>query len=191
MRFKLFENFNSKDLIVVDIQPSYRIHMNFNIEDFIKYMYKFDTIYYLYNGKEMGMEDENEILEWLVDYGLDESEVNIDFYEKGYGFYRDLMEYLDEDKIVQLGKFLKDKRYYDLREINDKDVHELIDNEFPREYVNGNNYFFCLRDDIYEHIQYVNNPVLVGGGEYECLKEVEILMQIYDMNYELNYDFIY
>jgi len=190
-RIKLFEKFNSKDLIVVDIQPSYRIHFGFKVEDFINYMYNFDKIYYLYNGKEMGMEDNVEILSWLVEYGLDLDEVNIDFFEKGYGFYRDLMEYLDEDKIIKLGKFLKDKRYYDLREINDKDVHELVENEFPRKYVNGHNYFFCLRDDIYEHIRYANNPVLVGGGQYECLKEVEILMQIFNMNYEINYTFVY
>jgi hypothetical protein len=51
MRFKLFENFGNRDLIVVDIQPTYRIHFSFEVEDFIKYMNKFDKVYYLYNGK--------------------------------------------------------------------------------------------------------------------------------------------
>lgn len=191
MNIKLFENFKGNDLIVVDIQPSYRLHFNFEMEDFINYLYNYDNIYYLYNGKELGYEGEDEILDWLIDYSLDINKVDLNFFEKGYGFYRDLMEYLDEDKIVKLGKFLKDRKYYDLRDINDSDVKELIENEFPENYINGHDFYFCLRDDIYEFLKNVNNPILVGGGKYECLKEIEILLKIFNINYKIDNKFVY
>jgi hypothetical protein len=138
----------------------------------------------------MGYEDEYEILDWLREYGY-EDDANIEFYEKGYGFYRDLMEYLDEELIVKLGKYLKYNRYWDLRDINHKDVKKLVKDKFPEQYANGHNYFFCLRDDIYKFLKGAHKPVMIGGGQYECLKEIELLLQIYNVDYDLNYEFIY
>lgn len=59
-------------IIVVDIQPSYIDYINFDIEDFTNWLNKNKNskILYLFNGKELGYEDEYDIKNWLYDNGL-------------------------------------------------------------------------------------------------------------------------
>ncbi|NPV13085.1 MAG: hypothetical protein HPY57_15065 [Ignavibacteria bacterium] len=71
----MFENFRTekypnKKIIIVDIQPSYRIHMNMDMTDFTEWLnhHKYLDILYLYNGPDLGYEDENEIKDWLYIY---------------------------------------------------------------------------------------------------------------------------
>jgi hypothetical protein len=112
----------NKILIVVDIQPTYNPYFNFNLSEFIEYLNSdlYDIILYLYNGKEFGYEDNNEIFYWLIENGLnDELEYRITFFEKNYGFFRDFMDSgYQEDDIVNIGKYLIENNINDSRDIH-------------------------------------------------------------------------
>jgi len=61
---KLFETFYQKNfpLIVVDVQPGYEDYIDFDIEEFCEYLNEQEKILYLFNGPDLGYEDEYEIL---------------------------------------------------------------------------------------------------------------------------------
>ena len=60
---KLFETFYQKNfpLIVVDVQPGYEDDIDFDIKEFCEYLNEQEKILYLFNGPDLGYEDEYEI----------------------------------------------------------------------------------------------------------------------------------
>ena len=193
-KFKLFENTNTKTIIVVDVQPGHQDFISFDIYDFTNYLNenKDKNILYLFNGTELGYEDEYELKQWLYEYGLDEN-TYINFHEKGYGFFRDLMDnsYVDNGDIVKIGKEMIKNDIYDYREFDDdiKEKYEEIYNIY------SDDYLMYIPDDIVDFFKnniYSNETSeIIGGGQGECLTEIELLLNIMDLKYVENFDFIY
>jgi hypothetical protein len=71
MKFKQFlkESNEGRTLIIVDIQPTYKSFLTFKLSHFIDFLKEsnYKTYLYLYNGPEMGFENENEIKQWLIE----------------------------------------------------------------------------------------------------------------------------
>lgn len=186
----LFET-TGKELVVVDIQPAYKKHIHFNIESFINSIQKdgYSKILYLFNGPEFGFETEQELKEWLyeeVDYDEDLCEFiqTFKFYEKNYGFYRDLMDSdYDVDDIVKLIKYMVSKKENDSRDLDDADWEKLnIENPDPnRIYI----------PDVVDILKNHNNIHLCGGGKNECLKEVEICLKVLGKDYTMLNKWVY
>jgi len=193
------EKYKNKRLIVVDIQPTYRIHMNMDMTIFTRWLNRhdyFDTLY-LYNGPDMGMEDEYEIKEWLLDYDLD-SDIARDmlFFERGYAFFRDLMDDgVDDDNIVKIGKYLIDSRIQDIRELSEEQQEELSKlTGLDTHYLDGSYMFYIpeLKDELVSFLRGSDKkPLCIGGGEYECYKEVILLLQMLDYEWDEESQFIY
>lgn len=183
------EHYPNKKIIIVDIQPSYRIHMNMEMETFTNWLNHHDylDVLYLYNGPELGYEDENEIRQWLYDYGLD-SDRNIEFFEKGYAFFRDLMDSgVNDEQIVSLGKYMIKNNILDNRNIT-----EHIDGVDDR-WLNGDYAFYIpeLQDKLLEFLDKNDKPLIIGGGEFECFKEVLLLLEMNDFECDKESQFIY
>ena len=186
-RTELYEN---KKIIIVDIQPSYRIHMNMNMTDFTNWLNHHDylDILYLYNGPDFGYEDEDEIKEWLYDYGLDDTR-NIRFFEKNYAFFRNMMDNgATDEEIIKLGKYMIKNNIFDSRKIEDT-VPGVCE-----KWINNDKYFIYipeLQDVLLDFLDKGDRPLLIGGGKYECFKEVLLLLQMNDFKWDEESQFIW
>lgn len=183
---------SGETLIVVDIQPEYKKYMKFKLSDFCDHLIEEDysKILYLFNGPDLGFGDSDEILKFLYEDGLDYDEEKIEslptikFFEKGYAFYRDMMDedYSDSD-IIKLIKYMLKHDYNTSEDLSDEEWKELdIEDLAP-------NRIFI--PDVLDKLKDCNNIVLCGGGRNECLKEIEICLNVLNKPYKLLNKFIY
>ena len=207
---RLFENYQNiehklvegtgKALVITDIQPAYQDYITFDISEFTTWLNKnadqFTEITFLYNGSDLGYEDDYVIQQWLVEHGLDEHLIgHIDWFEKNYGFFRAAMDNgAEHGDIVDIITFMIDNDITDSREIvnNDKLTFEL------EEFSNKMGVETLLEDGIYiphdllEILKNVGNTILnVGGGKDECLAEVEIIQDINKQSHSRINEWIY
>lgn len=193
MKFKHFylTETTNNELVVVDIQPAYKKYIHFDIEKFIIDIKEkeFNKILYLFNGPDFGFESEHVIKDWLfehVNYDEDLCEFiqSFKFYEKNYGFYRDLMDSdYDEEDIIKLIKYMVDKKETDSRDLSDDDWEKLnIENPSP-------NHLYI--PDVIDILKGHTNIHLCGGGKDECLKEVEICLKVLGKDYKLLNKWVY
>ena len=202
-KFKLHEQINrihelsgnnmvsGKHLVVVDIQPEYEQWCKHILPEFVDFLNEnyesLNRLTFLYNGDSLGIISEGEYQNWWLDKGLSEDVIDSSrFYDKGYAFFRYCMdEGIDDETIVNLIKYMIEKDVFDSRE---------LDKEFWDEYVEryGAAHIRELLEfagdsmnipDLMDELQNYNNIVLCGGGIDECLKEVEIALQVLDKHY--------
>ena len=175
--------------IVCDIQPQYSKFIDFSISDFIKYLEQQDDILFFYVGREnsgIGNDTKYDVIDWLVDNELPLEVIDrITFIEKGYGFFRQFMDsYYDDDKLIELVKYMIDNKLNDSRELEDVEkieYFELLDTP-------ENIYMpdFDKRD-----INCYEGAELIGGGFNECLKELRTYFEALNFKYKLNMDYVY
>ena len=187
----LHENAVGKTLVVVDVQPEYQSafgNMHYELFEYINENYNdISDILFLYNGESLGMIEEYEFKHWLLENGLDEKiAYHVDMYDKGYAFFRYCIDSdIEDENIVNLVKHMVDNDIHDSRELDedfwnefiekygDEDIRELL--EFSDDAINI--------PDLMEELKPLNNIVLVGGGINQCLKEVEIALDVLDKKY--------
>jgi hypothetical protein len=146
-------------LIVVDVQPAYRSSIHFDLAEFCKFLGSYSEILYLYNGPDLGYEDDAVVISgWLQELGdIKQSTLRkIRFEEKDYGGLRDAMDTLDEDQIVEIMQQMIQKG---LRSSNELDPAPEGDLQFSA-------------FDYEEVLPRWNGADIVGGGRNECLQEV-------------------
>jgi hypothetical protein len=196
----LYEDATGKHLIVVDVQPEYSNWMHSLPRELFGYINMYhDSLYnltFLYNGADtMGMVSEGEYRMWLVESGLDEEiAYEARLYDKGYAFFRNCMdEGVDEEKLVNLVKFMRDNNVYDSRDLTEDFWKSFIDqygNEDIKELMQDSDDSINI-PDLMDYLEPFNNIVLVGGGINECLKEVELALDALDKNYTTWHKFTY
>lgn len=202
MKFKSFLNEKRKrSVVVVDIQPMYKQYINFSLEDFTEFLYTNGDILYFYNGPEtVGVDRKEDITEWLSSYselsydGADET-----FYykllkqtkwvDKGYGFFRGWMDQgVDESNLKKAIRYMTNKRVYDSRDIEEE---EWIENFPELKNVDFDDPIFLPQDIRIDKLKKWSGSYLVGGGRNECLAEVKILMDAFNIRYKTVSKFIY
>lgn len=197
---KEFKDISNKTIISVDIQPEYESGITF-IEDWIEFLnnnYDSNRIILLYNGHDtLGMISEQDYQMWLMEYGLDEQALyHIEFYDKGYAFFRNCMGYgIEHDQIVELVRYMISNGINDSRDIEahnwDKFVEQSgISTSEIREYLEDNEDMIYI-PDLMDYLEQFNNIVLMGGGIDECLAEVEIALDALGKGYSTYDRFIY
>lgn len=185
----LTEKSQTNPLLVCDIQPAYIDHIHFDLLELIEYIETFDRIYWLYNGPDIGYDDTDlSISEWLLELGITEETIdNIIFFEKGYGYYRDQMDYcLNHEEVVDILKLMKNNNYEDSTEITEN-LYGVSDEVkgYLKEYPFSNNI------DLQEFLEQDNNYILIGGALAECVAEVKIDLEVMDISFKLNEDFVF
>ena len=191
----LKEEYEGKTLVIVDVQPAYSDFLSFDISDLCEWLNEkseeFHKIIFLFNGEDLGLDSWSDISLWYNENGLDETIVQVEEFEKNYGFFRDLMDNgVDFDDIIKLGKYMFSNNIGD---VNDVPLEFFNTTGFEEDVIvtlMGGGYSFYIPDAI-DLLEKVDNLVLIGGGVDECLAEVEILCDILDKTYILDNDWTY
>lgn len=198
---RILESYSGNILVCVDIQPSYKDFLTFDTYKFGQFLNEssFNQIIYLFNGPDLGMEDSSEISSWLFEEcGVEEDVLNnITFFEKGYSFFRYLMdEGVDEDSIVSIIRYMYNNGFNDSRDLSEEDWNEYVsqnqnlNSEEIREYLEDSPDCIYM-PELMNFMSNYNNISICGGGRNECLYEVEIALEALEKNYKEINEFIY
>lgn len=200
MRFKQYLTEKRKNnIIVVDVQPMYEQFINFEIEDFNKFLKEQGNILYYYNGPDtVGVDSERDIIQWLCEYSGDWDEElytkltnkrQTIWYDKGYAFFRNWMDMgADIGFIKKAIRFMLKNKVWDSREIEpevwEKEFSHDWSDDFEMDNIN-------IPDIPLNILKKFSGSYIVGGGKNECLKEVQILMSAFNIKAKVVRDFIF
>lgn len=173
----------SHQLIIVDVQPhDVGKFINFNMSEFAKFVNSFDEVLVLFNGSGLGWESLEEMEDYYEDIGIDISKC--DFVEKSYAFLRSWMdEGVDKNIIVNVLKYMIENNYDNSTEIPDDELTEL-----GGDHQDGD---IWIEDGLEHALKQFSGAVICGGGKSECLAEIELVMDAYNIPYTENSKFIY
>ena len=197
---KFLQYINEKrtnNVIAVDIQPMYKNYIRFPIWKFTDFLLEQRKILYFYNGPDtLGSDSKNDIIDWL----MEESDYNEElykklsskdtiYYDKGYAFFRGWMDNgADPAFIKQAVRFMLQRKVYDSRDIEPEEWEEKFPNDWDDSFDYDNIYIPDIPLNI---LKQFSGSYIVGGGRNECLKEVQILMSIFNIRAKEVKDFIY
>lgn len=182
-------------LILVDFQPAYQSEdwgYDEAIESAIAYINaKQPQVTAFYNGEDVGIEDTREEVFWhYVEHGLDEDLSHLfTFKEKSYAWLRNWMDQgVDDSKIIKVVRYMVMNDFNDSREIDEEVFQQLL----------GDADWDMLRDDnIYlpeiniAQLKELSGALMGGGGKHECLKELQLFMNSFNIKYKEVQDWIY
>lgn len=191
---------NYNNLIVVDIQPDYSKNIHF-LPEFAQFLINTvkqrKKIIYFYNGQEVGgSDDAHSIIFWLLEsLNYEEEEMdevygllmhNIIWIDKGYGFFRNWMDQdVSDDVIIKVIRLMVIKKINDSRQLDEEELNNL--GVCSSLYQDG----IHLPNISLNQLKQFNGSYLCGGGRDECLKEVQLLMNAFNIKYTLLNRFIY
>ncbi len=186
-------------LVVVDIQPEYESNTTFDIGDMLRAAAEdYDSVLFLYNGEDtLGMVSEDALKNYYfekLDYDVEAYEEllsNSEFFDKGYGFFRDVMDSnvcFDRSSIVKIVKYMVDNDMRDIRELEEEDIEAIGVSELLFDDLEDYGFYIPELADV---LSYWNGSALAGGARDECMAEVEILGAALGLEFDHLDDFIY
>ena len=215
MNFKQFLNerygeYNSNNVIVVDIQPMYcgKKFGTFSISrfgEFIKQMLnKSRKVLYFYNGMEtVGEDTQDDIIQWLIERMMEEGLVDsedeyaldqlyylfnqrIIWHDKGYGYLRPWMDQgVSDSTIIQTIRCMAGKHINDSRDLAEKELKIATNGEdIPEDPL-------IIPSIPLNTLKQFSGAYICGGGRDECLREVQLLMNAFNIKYIMFREFIY
>ena len=170
-----------KSLIVVDIQPVYDDvcgHLLFILNELFN---DYDRIFIFYNDEEICCDSLFNIIEYYSKFINDDNLAKFTYIPKQYAFFRDFMDHgIDREEIIKIIQHMINNNIIDSRDIISIDMTE---------YNNiGNIYIPDIDMNIFSsNIQYD----LIGGSYYECLDEIAILLESYNISYDILQPYVY
>lgn len=180
--------------ISVDVQPEYREFIHFDLSKYFKWLNRKENVLYLYNGESTtGMINEENLKDFIWNqYPSDTLIEKLQFYDKGYSFFRDAMDFnIPEEDIVFVAKQLVGRNFRSADEITEFDrtsiTQEGLDFFETKNYsfyipeVGGRIHSFCGG----------NKVSLTGGAAAECLREVELLIKAMDIKKHIIKKWVY
>jgi hypothetical protein len=184
----------SYPMIVVDVQPEYHKWCEYIMPRFVDFMNSHSgRVLAYYNGQGLTNDEMETVKHYYREMGMNEERVeSIEYIEKDYGWFRAWM-----DNGVSEGDIIKILREMMRQKINDSRDLEPSAEEVFEELVGEMDGFNVEDDPIYfpyieiGHLREFNGALLCGGGEHECLKEIQLLMSAYNIKYKLFKKLIY
>ena len=186
-------------LVVVDIQPEYESNTPFDIGDMLRTAAEdYSRVLFLFNGEDtLGMVSESALKNFYfekLDYDeevFDELLSKSEFFDKGYGFFRDVMDSsvcFDRTSIVKIVKHMIDNDIQDIRDLEEEDVEAIGVNELL--FDDLEDYGFWV-PELSETLPSWSGSDLAGGARNECMAEVEILGTAQGLSFNHVNRFIY
>ena len=185
---------NRNKIILVDFQPAYlngEYGHDEALENTIESLNKMNPaeILVFFNGEDVGIEDtEHDVRYMFEKYGLDESLIQrMTMREKGYAWLRNWM---DNDVppaiIIAVVRYMVQNKVYDSRDIEPETMVEIIGQDKYTEYedaIEGD--MISIPDISIPELKSLSGALIGGGGKHECLKEITLLMNAFNIKYKL------
>lgn len=107
-------------------------------------------------------------------------------FDKGYGYFRAYMDQnVSESTIIKMIRYLYQHHHNDARDLNDEEYNSIMGS-------------LALRDEVFSinwtsvaQLKRFNGAYIVGGGRNECLREIELLMNAFNIKYRRINDLVY
>jgi len=187
----------STPCIVVDVQPAYGEYIPFerNLAEFLNSQR--GPILMFVNAEDTGITDDTfwEIREWWEQYGFDEDNWDrTEIVDKGYGHFRAWMDYsVDDDVIIKVIRLMYQNKVTDSRELfgGEDDDDYVINMEalgVPEEVLADP---LSVKWTSVGQLKKFSGAYIMGGGRNECLREVELLMNAFNITYKRVEEFVY
>jgi hypothetical protein len=185
---QLFEA-RRNSIILVDFQPAYQSDdwgYNDAIEEAVAYINKAKPHYVtcFYNGQDVGIEDTQHEVAWhYMEHGLDEDRLRqFTFREKSYAFLRNWMDQdIANSTIIRVIRHLVMNNMNDSREIDLDTFQTLTDGQFGDENPEDAIY---IPDINMADLRKLSGSLIGGGGRHECLKELQLFMNAFNIKYK-------
>jgi len=196
----LSEGQNTK-VILVDFQPAYDNEWSPNYKSALKNAIEYlnrshsTNVIIFFNGEEVGIEDtSSDVAQHYIEYGLDENLVdNFSFREKSYAFFRSWMDSgIAPGLIIKVIRHMTVTHNNDSRDLEEDEMIDLIGQDNYEKYFNiieGDPIY--LPDINIAEIKSFSGALIGGGGEKECLREIQILMNAFNIKYKAVSSWIY
>lgn len=192
MRFQKFINEGiNTNILCIDIQPEYDNWCKVILPDVVSFLNSHKgNITFLYNGDEVTSDTKNDVIDYFIENGLNENIIlSSQFIEKTYGFLRTWMdyEYISNSTIIKVLREMAIKRVNDSKELNLKEFlsedeyDELMEDEgisFPDNISLG-------------FLKKISPFYMIGGGRNECLREIELICNAFNIRYKRMDSLIY
>lgn len=159
-------------LLVVDVQPAFNSHCEFvasRVAQRINNTRK--PTFIVWVGDDLSDDDENSVREYLRAHGARPGRLDrCVFVEKGYGFFRPWMDQaVDPEVIVSVGKEMIRARASSSADLDMVDVtacHDLPEDPIHLPYFES------------DQLLQMSNFETCGGGNNECLAEIELWLEM-------------
>lgn len=182
-------------LILVDFQPAYQTD-DYGYDDAIDRAVHYinekkPQVTAFYNGADVGIEDTKEEVMWhYLEHGLNEDLTHLfTFKEKSYAWLRSWMdEGVDDSTIIKVVRYMVMNDISDSRDIDEELLLEMVGDD-------GGDWMFddgiYLPDISIGNLKNLSGSLLGGGGRSECLKELQLLMNSFNIRYKMVDAWIY
>tara|TARA_Y100001951_G_C11233007_1_gene235771 strand:- start:146 stop:730 length:585 start_codon:yes stop_codon:yes gene_type:complete len=183
---------DAKSLIVVDVQPVYTHLMQDEVKAITEFINtKAERVLAYFNGQDAGETDTLEdVKQWYIDNGLEEENLNkINFQEKTYAYLRGWMDDVADKDIIKVVRHMVTNRIQQSDQIGNNAIVELLGMDVASE-VDDIDPIYIPDIDLSLLKQY-DKSYMGGGARHECLKEITLMMNAFNIKYTLVKDFIY
>jgi hypothetical protein len=186
----------STNILVVDVQPEYQKFMGAKyISDVIDFLNsRTGDIYFLYNGDGYTSDDESSVAGFLTEHGLNEHVLDeIQFIEKFYGFLRAWMDQGVPDRlIIKVLREMVQRRVSTSEDLDLKDVLTDAELEELSDHVDYTQDSINMPDFIALSILKKISPFyMIGGARNECLREIELICNAFNIKFKRVDNLIY
>ena len=192
-------------VIAVDVQPAYcgDSPIGKRIVDFVQN--QTGPVLMFVNAEEHGVtsDDLESIQYWWeehagYDYDAYDADPNYEgpinwrrfqIVDKGYGYFRGWMDQGVQPKfIIQLVRYMYQHKLHDIRDDIDGVYQYMTHNPIGGQIVDWQDWMeeepFIINWTSVAQLKRFNGSYLVGGGRNECLREVELLMNAFNIRYK-------
>ncbi len=196
--YKIIQEGLSHPIIVVDVQPEYANYGNNHkkCQQIIQFVTKqTGPILMFVNAEGSGVsgdtiQDIKQYWEETVGHTENEDgeyEPTIDWsrfeiVDKGYGYFRSWMDNgVSENAIIKTIRAMYQQKINDSRGFDEGVLQTILDNEYA-EWMESEPIFVNWTS--ISQLRKFNGAYIVGGGRNECLREVELLMNAFNIKYK-------
>lgn len=192
-----------KNVIVVDVQPTYTGLYDGNelswIDELMMFLNKQNRILAFFNAEDQGMTTDtiSDIKVYWEDSGFDPNKWrDTEIVDKGYGYFRNMMDPgVPDDVIIRLIREMYKQRVTDSRDLWSGQDDEEYQNNMLRMGMPDYLYYFDNAISVewtsVAQLKRFSGSYIVGGGRNECLKEVQLLMNAFNIRYRVIEKFVY
>jgi len=185
---------NRQSIILIDFQPTYAGATGYDeaLQNACEQINRSPNVKVtaFFNGADVGAEETPDEVKWhYVEEGYLEEERlnNFILVEKTYAFLRNWMDNgVENSTIIKVLRYMVNNRINDSREI--ENLQEILGNEWGDVMEDDMIY---LPDISLRELKSLSGSLIGGGGKHECLAEMQILMNAFNIKYKLVNNWIY